>query len=86
MIFQYFSSHIKLSRTFEESPLNSSTFHVLAHPVCLTDNLKLAYNAPGVGLRAIGGGEGPKGKISLNFNYKVNSKDFQTKLCVSSHK
>ena len=30
-------------------------------------------------------GEGPKGKIS-NFNYKVDFKDFKTKLCVSSHK
>ena len=30
-------------------------------------------------------GEGPKGKI-LNLNYKVNLKDFQTKLFVSSHK
>ena len=35
-----------------------------------------------------GPGEGPKGQISLNiinFNYKVNFKDFLTKLCVSSH-
>ena len=31
-------------------------------------------------------GEGPKGQISLNLNYKVNFKDFLTKLCVSSHK
>ena len=31
-------------------------------------------------------GEGPKGQISLNLNYKVNFKDFYTKLCVSSHK
>ena len=30
-----------------------------------------------------GPGEGPKGQISLNFNYKVNFKDFLTKLCVS---
>ena len=29
--------------------------------------------------------KGPKGQISLNFNYKVNYKDFLTKLCVSSH-
>ena len=31
-------------------------------------------------------GEGPKGQISFNLNYKVNFKDFSTKLCVSSHK
>ena len=31
-------------------------------------------------------GEGPKGQISLNLNYKVNYKGFYTKLCVSSHK
>ena len=31
-------------------------------------------------------GEGPKGQISLNLNYKVNFKGFLTKLCVSSHK
>ena len=31
-------------------------------------------------------GEGPKGGISLNFNYKVNSKKNYTKLCVSSNK
>ena len=31
-------------------------------------------------------GEGPKGHISLNLNYKVNFNDFKTKLCVSSHK
>ena len=33
-----------------------------------------------------GPGEGPKGQISLNLNYRVNFKDFKTKLCVSSHK
>ena len=27
-----------------------------------------------------------KGQISLNFSYKVNFKDFYTKLCVYSHK
>ena len=31
-------------------------------------------------------GEGPKGQMSLNLNYKVNFEDFWTKLCVSSHK
>ena len=31
-------------------------------------------------------GEGSKGQISFNFNYKVNFKDFYTKLCVCSHK
>ena len=31
-------------------------------------------------------GEGPKGQISLNLNYKVYFKGFKTKLCVSSHK
>ena len=30
--------------------------------------------------------EGPKGQISFNFNYKVNVKDFYSKLCVCSHK
>ena len=34
-----------------------------------------------------GPGEGSKGQISFNFNfnYKVNFKDFYTKLCVCSH-
>ena len=32
-----------------------------------------------------GPGEGPKGQISLNFNYKVNFKDFLTKLCLLTH-
>ena len=31
-------------------------------------------------------GEGSIGQISFNFNYKVNFKDFYTKLCVCSHK
>ena len=31
-----------------------------------------------------GPGEGSKGQISLNFNYKVNLKDFYTKLCMFS--
>ena len=30
--------------------------------------------------------EGSKGQISFNFNYKVNFKDFYTKLCVCTHK
>ena len=30
--------------------------------------------------------EGSKGQISFNFNYKVNFKDFYSKLCVCSHK
>ena len=34
----------------------------------------------------LGPGEGSKGQISFNFNYKVNFKDFYTKLCVCSHK
>ena len=33
-----------------------------------------------------GPGEGSKGQISFNFNYKVKFKDFYTKLCVCSHK
>ena len=33
-----------------------------------------------------GPGEGSKGQILFNFNYKVNFKDFCTKLCVCSHK
>ena len=31
-------------------------------------------------------GEGSKGQISFNFNYKVNFRDFYSKLCVCSHK
>ena len=31
-----------------------------------------------------GPGEGSKSQISFNFNYKVNFKDFYTKLCVFS--
>ena len=31
-------------------------------------------------------GEGSKGQISFNFNFKVIFKDFYTKLCVCSHK
>ena len=31
-------------------------------------------------------GEGSKGQISFNFNYKVNFKDFYTILCVCTHK
>ena len=31
-------------------------------------------------------GEGPKAQISVNFNNKVNSKDFKTKLCVLTNK
>ena len=30
--------------------------------------------------------EGSKGQISFNFNYKVNFKDFYSKLCVCSNK
>ena len=33
-----------------------------------------------------GPGEGSKGQISFNFNFKVNFKDFYTKLCACSHK
>ena len=33
-----------------------------------------------------GPGEGSKGQISFNSNYKVNFKDFCTKLCACSHK
>ena len=33
-----------------------------------------------------GPGEGSKGQKSFNSNYKVNFKDFYTKLCVCSHK
>ena len=32
MIFQYFSRQISFSRTFQESPLNSSTFQACANP------------------------------------------------------
>ena len=30
--------------------------------------------------------EGSKSQLYFNFNYKVNLKDFYTKLCVCSHK
>ena len=33
-----------------------------------------------------GPGEGSKGQILFNFNYKVNFKDFYAKLCACSHK
>ena len=33
-----------------------------------------------------GPGDGSKGQISFNFNYKLNFKDFYSKLCVCSHK
>ena len=35
---------------------------------------------------APGPGEGSKGQISFNFNYKVNFKDFYIKLCLCNHK
>ena len=38
------------------------------------------------GPTTLGPGEGSKCQISFNFNYKVNFKDFYTKLCVCSHK
>ena len=38
------------------------------------------------GLAPLGPGEGSKGQISFNFNYKVNFKDLYTKLCVCSYK
>ena len=36
--------------------------------------------------RPLGPAEGSKGQISFNFNYKVNFKDFYSKLSVCSHK
>ena len=39
-----------------------------------------------LGLTPWGPGEGSKGQISFDFNYKVNFKDFYTKLCVCSNK
>ena len=39
-----------------------------------------------LGPRSLGPLGGAKGQISLNLNYKVNFKDFLTKLCVSSYK
>ena len=36
--------------------------------------------------KSLAPGEGSKGQISFDFNYKVNFKDFYTKLCVCSHK
>ena len=35
MIFQYFSRQISFSMTFQESPLNSSTFQACANPVVM---------------------------------------------------
>ena len=35
---------------------------------------------------ALGPGMGSKGEISFKFSYKVNFKDFYTKLCVCSQK
>ena len=43
-----------------------------------------ARNEKKNGLAPWGPGEGSKGQISFNFNYKVNIKDFYTKLCVFS--
>ena len=40
-------------------------------------NVKLFF-----GPASCGPGEGSKGQISFNFNYKVNFKDLYTKLCV----
>ena len=37
MIFQYFSRHIYFSRSFQEIPLNSSTFQACANPVIIYD-------------------------------------------------
>ena len=45
-----------------------------------------ACNSNFFGSARRGPGEGSKGQISFNFNYKVNFKDFYTKLCVCSHK
>ena len=46
MIFQYLSRQILFSRTFQQSPLNSSTFQACANPV-LTDlyDEGLSYSA-----------------------------------------
>ena len=38
------------------------------------------------GLAPWGCGEGSKGQILFNFNYKANFKDYHTKLCACSHK
>ena len=45
-----------------------------------------AFNGNFFGPAQWGPWEGLKGQISFNFNYKVNFKDFYTKLCVCSHK
>ena len=44
-------------------------------------NVKLFFGPAPWGPR-----EGSNGQISFNFNYKVNFKDFYTKLCACSHK
>ena len=41
MIFQYFSWQIYFSRTFQESPLNSSTFQACLNPVVMLELLDL---------------------------------------------
>ena len=33
-LFKYFSRHIRFSRTFQDSPVYSSTFQACANPVC----------------------------------------------------
>ena len=43
MIFQYFSRQILFSRTFQESPLNSSTFQACVNPVITVDETWAHY-------------------------------------------
>ena len=53
--------------------------------VCVT-HMNEACNSNFFGLAPGGPGEESKGQISFHFNYKVNFKDFYTKLCVCFHK
>ena len=44
-----------------------------------------ACNSQKIGPASWGPGEGSKGQISFNFNFKVDFEDFNSKLCVCSH-
>ena len=48
MIFQYFSRQIYFSRTFQESPLNSSTFQACVNPVNDKFNFNSSLNLLGL--------------------------------------
>ena len=67
--------------------LNSSSLHLSLSPPSLSIYLsEVTYCHFGFGPTPWGPQEFSKGQISFNFNYKVNLKDFYTKLCMCSHK